>query len=198
MRGMEKRKALAALRARIEQSLRARGYLSWFFPPRDDGVRGWEGTAPVMLVALNPSAGRRRGRKAPQNPGKLDAALSLLYDQMARNGLADAHLTDVSKAKAKNSEADVTLAILAGVSKRWFLEEVRIIRPRLIIALERRATTMLKAWLPGDPRLREVSNYSWAWRFRSRKLKSGITPLERFKREMKEMGLEARDRRRVG
>lgn len=149
--------ALAALKARITQDLDHRGQRAWFFPSLD-GVRGWEGTDPVFFVGLNPSAGR-----GTPFPSKAD---QLLYRSLAAHGFADAHLTDAVKAKATGKGIQV---ILADDEQRqqhrtWFLEEVRIIQPRLVVALAREVESLLRDWIAGIP-LAYVPHYSWAKRW---------------------------------
>ena len=149
--------ALAELKARITQDLDHRGQEAWFFLFWD-GVRGWEGTDPVFFVGLNPSEGRRT-----PFPSKAD---QLFYRSLAAHGFADAHLTDVVKAKATNKHAPAMLRDqdLMALHRAWFLEEVRIIQPRLVVALTRKVESLLRDWIPGIP-LAYVPHYAWAKRW---------------------------------
>ena len=158
----EKARRLADLGTGIVEELKARGYEPWLWP-RCENVAGWEGTAPIIFSALNPSKGGGENRF----PTRADR---MLFWCLSENGFADAHLTDVLKAKATNDDAPSFLRnnSFMEVHRAWLLEEVAIVRPRLIVAVGQRAHDFLRRWLSDDERLRCIPHYAWAVRFPKR------------------------------
>lgn len=153
---MDKASALAEFKSLITRDLGSQGHQSWFWP-RWNGVSGFEGTAPITFVALNPSMGHF--------PSRAD---QLFYECLAKNGLADAHLTDVLKCKARNADVSAILAddALMNLHQQWLLAEMQIIRPRLIVAVGLTDTfNVLAKWFPGDGSLRAIPHYAWAKRW---------------------------------
>ena len=141
---------LTRLRARIVREL----YLSewrevWFFP-RFGGVDGWRGTQDIMFVGLNPSTGR-----FPSHAGRMLYALR-------RNGFKRAHLTDVIKERATASTVQEIDRDRKRMRKyrRYLLAEIKIVRPRLIVAMGRRAYGILTTWLGSDARVRRIPHYA--------------------------------------
>ena len=147
----DKARKLARLRARMVKAL----YLTewrevWFFP-RFDGVDGWQGTQGIMFVDLNPSTG--------WFPTRAD---QLLYRQLRLKGFRRAHLTDLIKEReqglqVENIERD---PVRMGRYRRYLAAEIKIIRPRLIVAMGRRAYRILTTWLPSDPRVKRIRHYA--------------------------------------
>lgn len=153
---VDRASALAELKARITQDLAAKGHRAWFWP-RWNGVSGFEGTAPIIFVGLNPSTGTF--------PNRAD---KLLYHHLAMNGFADAHLTDAMKYHTPNTDVPAILAdgAMTDLHQKWLAEEVQIIQPRLIVALGLTKTyDLLRRWLPVDGRVRAVPHSAWAKRW---------------------------------
>ncbi len=160
---MNRARALLELRrAIIEELYIERWREVWFFPEYD-GVKGWSGIEPIMFVGLNPSTGRF--------PSKADR---LFYRALKRNGLADAHITDLLKIRADAASVrDVFRNTeLIRTHKEWLMREVNLLQPRLIVALGHRTLMELKEWLPQRwrSRIAKIHHYSWAKRWRGEKV----------------------------
>ena len=129
----------------------------WFFPEQA-GVKGWSGTAPIMFVGLNPSTGAF--------PSK---AVYLLYNSLRKNGLPNAHITDILKIRLDRRLVEEAFANreLVQLHKGWLREEVRILKPNLIVALGKQALVKLKGWLPErcHSKIVMIHHYSWAHRY---------------------------------
>lgn len=155
--------ALETLKKQIKQTLRERGQREWFFERTSEvpEVAGWNGTDPIFFVALNPSSAHLK--PGFHFPSKADA---LFYRSLVANGYANAHLTDVIKATATNKKVKTILADDQQVKlhRKWFLEEARILTPRRIVAVGRKAEEMCRKWLPDVPCC-YVPHYSYAQRF---------------------------------
>jgi hypothetical protein len=122
----------------------------WFFP-RHDGVEGWQGTLPVFFVGLAASTGHFP-----------DRATRHLYKQMRKCGFERAHLTDLVKERATSESAKAILQDDEKMARyrEYFLEELRILNPRLIVGMGYEAQCFLDRWLAGDLRLRCMPHYS--------------------------------------
>ena len=182
MNDQRKASALADLRAKIIQELTIERWRdAWFFPPsngyRDvpQGICGWQGTGDVLLVGLNPSTG--------QFPNEAD---KFLYGELRDNDLGEAHLTDVIKVRATGSEVKLMLKNpnLMRQQRDYFLEEIDILAPRLLVPMGRQAADALTAWLPGSKIVRAIPHYSP--RIRSQE------NLERFRVRLRAVGTEYR------
>jgi uracil-DNA glycosylase len=150
-RHRDKARRLARLRARIVRDL----YLDqwrdvWFFPSLD-GVKGWQGTKDIMFVGLNPSTGRFP-----------DRACLLLYGHLKRRGFAGAHLTDVIKERATGPNVSPISRDTTRMERyrRYLLEEIRILRPRLVVAMGRRTLSILTTWRLPATSLRWMPHYA--------------------------------------
>lgn len=159
---MDKTAALLELQERIVAAERALGQEAWFFPEYA-GVKGYLGTAEVFFVGPNPSTGRF--------PQKSDI---FLYDHLRAFGFADAHLSDCIKYHLSNNEvqalkkADALKSdgALLRSQRNYFLREVEIIRPRLVVAMGDLAHEILEGWLQGGPRLLKMIHYKKPVRFK--------------------------------
>lgn len=147
----QKSRMLAGLRARIVKEL----YLSewrevWFFPPCE-GVEGWRGTQRIMFVGLNPSTGR-----FPTDADRI------LYARLKANGFARAHLTDVIKGRAIGRDVDKIERDAARMERyrRYLRREVDITRPRLIVAMGKRAHPFVTEWLGSQAPVRRIPHYA--------------------------------------
>jgi len=180
MNDQRKVSALADLRVEIIQEVTIKQWRdAWFFPPsngyRDvpQGICGWQGTGDIFLVGLNPSTG--------QFPNEADR---FLYGELRDNQLGEAHLTDVIKLRATESEVKLMLKNqnLMREQRDYFLEEIDILAPRLIVPMGKQATDALTTWLPGSEMMRPIPHYSP--RIRSQE------NLERFRVALRAVGME--------
>ena len=141
---MRKQGRLRELRRQIIDEVWVRDWREvWFYPARD-GVMGWEGTQDIMFVGINPSTGHSFSKND-----------DFYYAELAKNGFANAHLTDVVKERATATEREVLLDDPATMRRHqgYFMDEIDIVRPRMIIPVGQRAARVLSLWLPGDDRL---------------------------------------------
>lgn len=139
-----KQRRLRELRRRIVDDVYTSQWREvWFFPPLD-GVKGWQGEQDIMFVGLNPST----GHFSPERP-------SMFYDAIKHNNFTEAHVTDVIKERATANEARVLLRDPSCLRRHrgYFMEEVAILAPRLIVPVGEDAARVLKAWLGTDPRV---------------------------------------------
>jgi len=121
----EKRQWLLELKAEIERQLDRRD--PWFFPSQD-GVEGYLGTGPVMIVGQRPSTGGGElgGR------GLSAVAFQAFYGSLKRNGLENAHVTDLVKEQKK-----VGALSKEELERNWrfFESELSIVEPIVVVAL---------------------------------------------------------------
>ena len=155
-----KKKALKILRKKIIDELFVdRWHDVWFFPNKD-GVKGWQGTAPILFVGLNPSTG----------PGHFPSpADQIFYSCLAKNGFCNAHITDIYKIRATGQKLPEIQRnnCLLRLNRNYLLDEVNILQPRLVVALGEASHHMLRKWLSGinKEQLLRVPHYSWAYRW---------------------------------
>jgi hypothetical protein len=161
---MNKKAALNRLRRKIIEELYVKKWHEvWFFPnfPRKYGVSGWEGTDPIIFIGLNPSTGHF--------PSRADC---LFYGYLGRKKLRfhHAHITDLYKIRA--SASGITDDMRNGnfserLNRKYLLKEIDILKPRLVVALGKRAFEILKKWIPKHPQwsLDRIRHYSWAKRY---------------------------------
>jgi uracil-DNA glycosylase family 4 len=149
-RNTSKRRRLEALRKEI---LKLPG--AWLFPTVGK-VQGFLGTSPVMFVAERPSTAKGFG-----GPGK-----SLLYPLLEETGTANGHLTDVIKTHGK---AGQPYPEEIAKHRDFFDREIKIVRPRLIVAFGQKVYDLLQFSLAGHGiRIQQVWHYSYAARWRKR------------------------------
>ena len=123
----------------------------WFWPERH-GVQGFLGTGPLMIVGLNPSKPRRRVRSLPESvkarlwPGT--ETDRFFYHYLSKQRLANAHITDLFKAKATASEVPLLLydPRTSERHRRYFKRELAIVRPRAVVALGQQVMDVLRGW----------------------------------------------------
>ncbi len=152
-----KTKALQRLRREIERELGKRPH-SWFWTTGNERekdehrrlpadvrrVKGYWGTAPVMVVGYMPSW----GKKPPKKRHRKETPNALFYRIMAQQGLQNAHITDAFKQRQLvQDKAEVALyPPAAAQARRWFMREARIIRPRAALTFGREVTETLRGW----------------------------------------------------
>ena len=126
----------------------------WFFPPSEDsGIKGFLGTGKVTFVCQRPST---RGKI----PNKADL---LFYELMKKYGFEDAHITDLVKCRGiagEISTREIDNCLL------YLEEEIRILKPKLIIAVGRKVYEVLTEKLElGSMRVEKITHYSYAFRY---------------------------------
>ncbi len=86
---------LVSLKARIERAHARMRLLSnvWFWPVRDR-VKGFLGTAPIIVAGLNPSG---KGQVRRTHKKKTKPTDKFFYSSLRQAGLAGAHITDIIK-----------------------------------------------------------------------------------------------------
>ncbi|OFX10250.1 MAG: hypothetical protein A2516_08465 [Alphaproteobacteria bacterium RIFOXYD12_FULL_60_8] len=132
----------------------------WFFPTGDifnnklpgNGVQGFLGTGPLMVVGERPSTGKFSG---PTD--------FLLYRVLAKFGAANCHLTDVIKSRGKVNEP---YPDKIGPHRRVFDKELEIVKPHKIIALGQKVHDLLLFSLAGSGiKITQVWHYAYAGRW---------------------------------
>jgi len=118
--------SLEYLRDRISKCNRCGKNNFWYFPSID-GVKGFYGDKEYIFVATQPHLG-----DFPRTHNDIR-----LYNNMAKHGFGDAHLTDVVKCRGEKYKELSPIEISNCI--RWFEEEMRIVKPKAIISLGKKA-----------------------------------------------------------
>src|SRR3989344_1101126 len=133
----------------------------WFFPQFKnikgvEKVKGYLGTDKIVFLSINPSYG--------SYPSPADI---FYYQNLQRQGFANAHLTDLFKIKIKNDGLDEMLADKNEVSRAIKLldEELKIIKPRLIVGVGKSYEKLYKAVLGEKYPLVVIPHYAYATRY---------------------------------
>lgn len=149
-----KREKLVELKMRMEEQFKRDfqepGRWLWFFEGRDE-VSGYLGTDPVMFVGQRPSTGKG---------GTSKRAGGGFYDLLVDHGFANAHVTDLVKEGMKAG-----IPSHDQVEWHWpfFLEELQIIRPTVIVALGTWVHSTLQDRLPYLLPIERVTHYSYRY-----------------------------------
>ena len=130
----------------------------WFYPPHEEtGVKGFFGTGRVMFVAERPST---RGGKVPDN-------LDIEFFKLLRKfNLQDSHITDLIKCRGTVKEAKCPEEWDRRVENclPFLLEEIKIIKPVVIVAVGRRVYKELKRrGLTENFKTKRITHYSYAF-----------------------------------
>ena len=137
----KKRGYLEALKHRIEAKHARMNstHEVWFWRNRDH-VKGFLGTAPVIVAGLNPSKGRRR-----PGPSETD---KFFYRCLRKEGLANSHITDIIKIRAQRKDVPLLLydPRILRLHRRYFKEEVRIVQPAVVVILGDQVLDVLRGW----------------------------------------------------
>lgn len=128
-----KEQKLKALRRKIISSTRKE---TWFYDKDkiSKGIKGWLGTQPIMFVGSNPSC----------NKSDNSSYTKFFYNQLKKNGFANAHLTDLIKIRGTNKEADKLIDKTLKKQIKFFKEEIDIIKPKLIVLMGGRTQRKIK------------------------------------------------------
>lgn len=126
----------------------------WFFPPSENtGVKGFLGTGKTVIVCERPST-----RGNIPNPADLS-----FYELLNKCGFEDAHMTDL--VKCRGIAGQISAKELENCLP-YLKEEIRILKPELIIAVGNRAYEVLTHELDlGSIRLEKITHYPYAFRF---------------------------------
>ncbi len=140
-----------------EDRLRIRAWYNgapWFFPPDEDiGVKGFLGTRNTITVCERPST-----------RGNIPSSADLnFYELLKKYGFEDAHITDLVKCRGfagRLSTEELENCLL------YLEEEIRILKPKLIIAVGNRAYGEMTENLNlRSICVEKVTHYSYAFRF---------------------------------
>lgn len=156
-----KLKQLQALKRRMERALDSP---LWFFRS-ENGVDGYWGTDPVMFVGERPSLGGYVG--GPGRAGRVrhaDQVLGRFFGLLKEYGFARAHVTDIVKEQMR-----VGVPSDEQVERNWpyFLEELKIVEPKIIVAVGGWVYRTLEQRLNRPASLRRVTHYSYRFISRS-------------------------------
>jgi len=128
----------------------------WFFPPKNDLVKGFLGAGDVVFICMRPSTGTF--------PSPADEQF---YKLLKNNGFQDAHITDLvkcrSRVKIEKRKEEKEVENCFG----YLLKELEIIEPSLIVAVGDKAYNYLNGKLPQryKDRLDKIIHYSYAKRW---------------------------------
>lgn len=111
----------------------------WFWPERD-GVKGFLGTAPLVVAGLNPSKGRPR-------PGPRASDL-FFYRCLHAERLENVHVTDIIKIRSTGIDVPLLLfdPAISQLHRRYFERELRIVRPAVMVVMGRLTLDVLRGW----------------------------------------------------
>lgn len=138
--------SLEALRKRIRKCRRCGENRFWGFPT-EYGVRGFEGDKDYIFACPQPHEGKFFAHAHDRK----------FYANMVKYGFAEVHLTDVVKCRGKKYKELTKREVNNCVE--WFDEEVRIVKPKAIIAFGKKAFDALMSMRRFQPVLR-ISHYS--------------------------------------
>lgn len=131
---------------------------AWFFPEHN-GVKGYLGTARLILAAINPSYGQ-----FPSKP------VSFFYDCLSEFGLQNVHITDIIKSRLSNSqlvELRRNEELYNEVLKKninWLKQEIKIIDKDLnvrIVGIGKEAHDILKKYFKEKVADMWLHHYAW-------------------------------------
>ena len=150
---------LEGLKKFIEANAKQNGQEAWFYP-KYNRVKGFFGTQDIILLGLNPSSGIF--------PSEKDI---LFYDLLKKKGLANVHITDLIKIRAKNKEVEELLSDKKLMKKqiRFFEVELFLIKPKIIITIGLQCNNLLKQYFPKIDStyiIKNIKHYSFRYQKR--------------------------------
>ena len=155
-----KRERLEELRREIIEEFFIKGFQGkridvWFYPEYN-GVKGYLGTQDIAFVGSNPSCSCF--------PTPYD---KVFYKALKYMRFENAHLTDVLKVRVKGEEVDEYFEDqdLLNRNLKYLSREFEIIRPKLVVAVGRRAEEILRKKFP-RMRIHRIMHYSYLRRFK--------------------------------
>lgn len=164
------RARLLTLRKRIIESIFIKRWQDVWFFPEYIGVSGYLGTDRIIFLSINPSTGAF--------PSKVD---NWYYRQLKKNGFANAHLTDVFKQRARVWKELRDDDAARHEARRFLLEEIRIINPRLIVLVGKKYLAFYNDILKGVG-IKTMPMAHYAYRYGSAKKLRG-----RIRREIRKV-----------
>ncbi len=146
---------LKSLKSDIEENAKNNNLEAWFYPEYQD-IKGFLGTQDIFLVGLNPSTGTF--------PSKKDERL---YELLKEKELANIHITDFIKVRAKNSEISDRLEDKYLIKKQveFLRQEIEILKPKIIIPMGSKCEELIKVHF--KPTCRIISIWHYGYRFKS-------------------------------
>lgn len=128
----------------------------WFYP-KYDGIKAFYGTKDIILLGLNPSSGKF--------PSKRD---KYFYSLLKEKEFDNIHLTDLIKIRAKNKDVTALLSDKVLIKKQidFFLNELLIIRPKIIITIGNQCYNLLKQYIPDislKSKIFKIKHYSFRY-----------------------------------
>jgi uracil-DNA glycosylase len=146
---------LKSLKSDIEKNAKNNNLEAWFYPEYK-GIKGFLGTQDIFLVGLNPSTGTF--------PSKKDERL---YKLLKEKELANIHITDFIKVRAKNSEIPNRLEDKYLIKKQveFLRQEIEILKPKIIIPMGSKCEELIKVYV--KPTCRIISIWHYGYRFKS-------------------------------
>ena len=148
---------LQELKENIEQYAKKTNQEVWFYPEYKN-VLGFSGMQDIILLGLNPSSGM-----FPSTKDKL------FYNLLKEKGLEEIHITDLIKVRAKNKHVSelITNDNLMKEQINFLLDELDIIKPKIIISIGGQCDTLLKQHLPKIEKLcrvMQIMHYSYRYK----------------------------------
>jgi len=110
----------------------------WLFPPQEP-IQGFMGTDQIFIVGDQPSTAEW---------GPADPRRKIFYGTLQSVGLHNAHLTDLYKKRGYSSSLQQGLPADFLDHVNLFRKEIRILAPKLIVAVGELAQRLLKQSLP--------------------------------------------------
>jgi len=158
---------------------------AWFYPEHN-GVKGYLGTARLIIAGINPSFGQ-----FPSQP------VSFFYDCLRKSGLHNVHITDIIKSRLSNSQLaklkknkELYTEVLEKNIK-WLRQEIKIIDRDLdvkIIGIGKDAHDILEYYFKDKVADMWLHHYAWVESYgeESRREKRKVFKKEilRIKREL--------------
>jgi uracil-DNA glycosylase len=139
---------------RLEQEIKEKFPTAWLYPKLGK-VQGFSGAGPLMFVGERPSTGTF--------PSPSDRRFYRILEEL---GVEDSHLTDIIKARGRVNDPypkDMSL------HKRFFMRELRIVRPKKVIAFGQKVYDLLQFSLADDGiKVRRVWHYTYLRRVPSK------------------------------
>ncbi len=155
---MNKKDKLSKLRSEIiDKIFKNRWEEVWFYPSYNE-VKGWQGTADIMFIGLNP---------ATANFGGFHDLL--YYDSLKRFGFRNAHLTDIFKIKLtnKNTRSYFERRDVKREARDILEKEINIIKPKVIYLLGDKVEEIFKEFFPKlKIPIKNIGHYSYRYKSR--------------------------------
>jgi len=110
------------------------GYKGHEIPALRHGIKGWFGTQDIFFIGSNPST----------NPSEDPPSVNFFFKELKANNFENAHLTDLIKIRAKNTEADKVIEKNLKEQKKYLDKEIKILKPKLIVVMGSRCREFIE------------------------------------------------------